>query len=221
MMKKLWLLLFALLLPLSACGPIYNTEYTLVPPKSTDGRMCVRSCGQERTYCRQLCQMDKQACLHDARERAKIDYHAYVRRQNAEKKPVKRSPSDFDRSYACGTSSCESRCESDHRGCYRDCGGQVIAKEVCIMGCDQIPPKAPAQSAALPQTPKPTTSPMASHAPLCRPGTQVEVLFEDEWYEAVVTGPLRPDGRCPIHYEGYGNEEDELVGPKRLRPRQG
>lgn len=215
MTKNFWLLLFALLLPLSACGPIYTTEYSFVPPKSAEGRMCVQSCGQGQAYCRHLCQMDKHACVQDARDRAMDDYRAYVRRQNAEKKPIKRNPSDFDRSYACGTSSCESRCESDRRECYRDCGGQVIAREVCTMGCDQIPP----QPAALPYSPKPARV-AAPHAPLCQTGEEVEVLYEDDWYEAVVTGPLRPDGRCPIHYEGYDEDEDEAVWPKRLRPRQ-
>ena len=59
---------------------------------------------------------------------------------------------------------------------------------------------------------------VSSHAPLCQPGQRVEAYSDGEWYEAVVKGPLRSDGRCPVHYEGYDDEDDENVPPKNLRP---
>lgn len=213
MLKQFWMLLFAALLPLSACGPLYTTKYTMVPPPTSEGRMCVQQCSQARAYCRQGCKIEKMECSQDARDRAMRDYRAYVRRQQAENKPVRKSPSDFEYSY-CSTSSCDQQCEDDHRGCYTDCGGQVIARQVCTAFCDQAP-RQPQFTAAPVVKPLPGTN---AYTPLCRPGERVEVLSDGEWYDAVVTAPLQADGRCPIHYDGYDEDEDEAVGPKRLRP---
>lgn len=64
------------------------------------------------------------------------------------------------------------------------------------------------------RAPKPDAAP---DAPLCRPGAAVQVLWEGDWYAARVKGPVRKDGRCPVHYDGYGAEDDEAVTPDRLR----
>ncbi|WP_448206825.1 hypothetical protein [Azospirillum sp. sgz302134] len=212
MLKQICALLFLLLLPLSACGPMYDTQYTMVPPRSAEGRMCVMSCQQGQNFCRQSCQMEQQSCRADARERAMMDYRAYVHTQTVERKPIKKSPSDFERS--CSTSSCESRCESDHRQCYVDCGGQVIARQVCTFNCDKVPPPQSVRVA-------PGYAPQAAEslqAPLCQPGQRVEARSDGEWYEAVVKAPLRSNGRCPVHFVGYGDDDDENVLPRNLRP---
>lgn len=224
MLKQIWALLFVLLLPLSACGPMYETQYTMVPPKTAEGRMCVMNCQQGRNLCRQSCKIDEQSCRAEARARAAEDYRAYVHAQQVEKKPIKKSPRDFEYAYGCGTSSCERECDTDHRQCYTSCGGQVISRRVCTSSCDQVSAKESASTAtrsAPMSTPSmgPATGKSASaYAPLCQPGQRVEAYSDGEWYEATVKAPARSNGRCPVHFEGYDDEDDEDVLPRNLRP---
>ncbi len=231
-MLRLLTLCLGLIALLSACGPIYETQYSMIPPTSAQGRLCVSQCQQERSMCRQSCTMQEQTCRAEARSRAAYDYEAYVRRQTAEKQPIKKRVSDFENSYGCGNSSCHDRCESNYRDCFGGvCGGQVIANRVCTMFCDQQGSSAPAMTPA-PSSGGQNTVPLSSlsgstsgSAPtsgsrtLCSRGMQVEVQWQGDWYPAVVTGAQRSDGRCPVHYEGYGAEDDESVSLNRIRPR--
>ncbi len=227
-MSRLLSLCLGLLALLSACGPIYETQYSLIPPSSVEGRRCVGQCQQNRTICRQSCTISQQACVNDARTRALYEYQAYVARQTAEKKPVKKSVSDFEHSYGCSSNSCEDRCEANYRDCFGGlCGGQITAQRVCTMFCDQQPKAAPVLSPVPPAGAAPVPGPMSSPQPppmsddrsLCRSGMQIEVQWKGDWYPATVAGPARSDGRCPVHYEGYGKEDDEAVSLKRIRPR--
>lgn len=231
-MSRLFALCLTLLALLAGCGPMYETQYSFTPPSSPEGRMCVSQCQNSRTMCRQSCSMEQQACRNEARSRAMIEYQAYANKQIANKQPVKKSPSDFEYYSSCGTSSCESRCEADYRSCFADvCGGRITSRQVCTAFCDQAPAAAPARPAAsggvaLSPTPPQQNYAQQSYAPqaapdqslLCRQGLRVEVLSEGEWYPAVVKGSLRSDGRCPIHYEDYGSEDDEQVSLNRIRP---
>ncbi|MBP2228041.1 hypothetical protein J2847_001323 [Azospirillum agricola] len=223
-MRRLLLLCLGLLALLTACGPIYDTQYSLIPPTSIEGRNCVSQCQQNRSICRQTCTIGQQSCLNEARSRALYEYQAYVERQTAEKKPIKRSISSFENTYACGANSCEQRCDADYRDCFGSvCGGQVIAQKVCTAFCDQPPAAtAPALAAAPPaaMTGGPMSVPAApDDRSLCRRGMRVEVQWKGDWYPATVKGPLRGDGRCPIHYDEYGSEDDEAVSLQRIRPR--
>lgn len=217
-MTRLLTLCLGLLTFLSACGPIYDTQYSLIPPTSVEGRRCVGQCQQNRNICRQSCTISQQACLNDSRTRALYEYQAYVSRQTAEKQPIKKSVSDFERSYGCSANSCEERCEANYRDCFGGlCGGRVVTQKVCTAFCDEAPrgaaPSAPAS------TPASTPAPPAAGQSLCSRGMQVEVQWKGDWYPATVTGPARSDGRCPVHYEDYGDEDDEAVPLKRIRPR--
>lgn len=49
-------------------------------------------------------------------------------------------------------------------------------------------------------------------------GTEVEVEWKDEWYPARVLE--EEDGVHLVRYDGYGEEWDEWVGGRRIRPRQ-
>jgi hypothetical protein len=49
-------------------------------------------------------------------------------------------------------------------------------------------------------------------------GDRVSVEFHRHHYPAVVVGIVGPE-RYRVHYEGYGNEWDENVGPERIRPK--
>ncbi|BAI71243.1 hypothetical protein AZL_006050 [Azospirillum sp. B510] len=234
-MLRLLTLCLAVMALLSACGPIYETQYSLIPPTSAEGRLCVNQCQQNRNYCRQNCGMSQQACVNEARSRALYEYQAYVNRQQAEKKPIKKSVGDFDSSYSCGNSSCEARCDADYRDCFGgSCGGQVIAKTVCTAFCDQEKPAAspaPALSPIPPggvpspgqaprmQAPAGTGGDYPAGASLCQPGMRVQVESEGDWFPATVKDQPRADGRCPIHYDDYGAEDDEAVSLRRIRPR--
>ncbi|CAO3413354.1 agenet domain-containing protein [Azospirillum doebereinerae] len=237
-MSRLLSLCLGVLALLSACGPIYDTQYSLVPPTSVEGRRCVGQCQQNRTICRQSCSISQQSCLNEARNHAFYKYQDYVDHQREKKKPIKKSVHDFEDTYACNANSCESRCEADYRDCFGGaCGGQVTAQTVCTAFCDEKPrgvppalfPTAPgvANGAALSG---PMSAPMSAPAPtptpedaddrsLCRKGRKVEVQSKGDWYSATVKGPLRSNGRCHVHYDGYGSEDDESVSLKRIRPR--
>ena len=54
---------------------------------------------------------------------------------------------------------------------------------------------------------------------VCAPGNPIEARSEGAWYPAVVLDPLR-DGRCFIHYDGYGSDDDEALGPNDIRSRR-
>ncbi|RAU21443.1 hypothetical protein CU669_13535 [Paramagnetospirillum kuznetsovii] len=56
-------------------------------------------------------------------------------------------------------------------------------------------------------------------ASACVPGAQIEALSEGAWYPAVVLDPLR-DGRCFIHYDGYGSDDDEALSAREIRSRR-
>jgi hypothetical protein len=49
-------------------------------------------------------------------------------------------------------------------------------------------------------------------------GDRVSAQWHNHWYPAVIVGVVGPE-RYRIHYEGYGNEWDENVGPERIKPR--
>lgn len=56
-------------------------------------------------------------------------------------------------------------------------------------------------------------------SPLCVPGAKLEALSEGAWYPVTVLDPLR-DGRCFIHYDSYGSDDDEAVTSKLIRARR-
>lgn len=54
---------------------------------------------------------------------------------------------------------------------------------------------------------------------VCVPGALVEAWSEGAWYPAVVLDPLR-DGRCFVHYDDYGSDDDEALASKHVRSRR-
>lgn len=43
--------------------------------------------------------------------------------------------------------------------------------------------------------------------------------MEGRLVSATVKDHPRKDGRCPVHYDDFGSEDDELVALRRIRPR--
>lgn len=55
----------------------------------------------------------------------------------------------------------------------------------------------------------------AAPALACDPGDKAQVLWKGSWYPATA---LKAKGsECYIHYDGYGSNWDEWVGPDRIR----
>jgi len=51
-------------------------------------------------------------------------------------------------------------------------------------------------------------------------GDRIQVMWKGKLYPAAVTAVM-PNNQVKIHYEGYGNEWDEVVGPDRIKGRTG
>lgn len=135
-MKQVRLFLFAVLLAVAGCGPIYETQYTLIPPNRPDAPICLNQCQQIMQYCRRTCSLEEKSCLNYERERARDAFRDYVHERRAEGKPIKRKVSDFEQTWKCRDSSCDQRCGEDYRSCFAGCGGKVEARQVCTMFCE-------------------------------------------------------------------------------------
>ncbi len=135
------------LLALAACGPIYDTDYSFIPPGDTGGRMCVNDCLQQKAYCenraemrRRDAEMRRERCLADARDEAEYAYRRYKRERRADNKPIKKTPHDFMRSSYCpSVPYADDSCEEYHRICYVNCGGRVLETKTCVLNCGQVP----------------------------------------------------------------------------------
>lgn len=116
--KLSMLIILAILAYLSVgCSPIYNTEYSLTPPSSSEGRMCVRNCNRDRASC----EKSVEARLDSCQRRTEQECEG---RQDCDKL-----------SNSCGVEDYDS-CEVQYRSCYQSCGGTVKSEKVCVMGCD-------------------------------------------------------------------------------------
>lgn len=105
---------------LTACGPIYDTKYSYVPPKDTTGIMCVTSCGMTRSNCQQMEFMNKERC----EERHEDDYR-WCLKHNDKK----------DDCYRTSCSSNTEHCTEEYNTCYQSCGGTINSQQVCTAFC--------------------------------------------------------------------------------------
>jgi len=212
-------LLVAATLLVVGCGPIYETQYQMIPPADPQGRMCAAQCLQTRDYCRENCEMSSRECVDRARRRARHDYDDYVRERRAKNLSLKRDRESFVNTWECGASSCQSQCGETYRQCFSICGGQVNAQKVCTAFCEPPPSliMSPAPAAAK-SAPAPSGKAGALRS-LCVRGARVQAYSDGEWYDAVVKAAPLPDGGCMVHYDDYPSEDDETVPPTMLRPR--
>lgn len=119
---------------ITACGPVYESQYTLIPPKSDVSKMCTSQCIQTKSFCEQGCRAENDNCKLRAQQSALYEYNEYKSEQVRIGQPVSKTIRDFDRSYSC-SNSCN--CESTYRDCFSACGGQVIENKVCVAFCDK------------------------------------------------------------------------------------
>ncbi len=120
--KNFFKLLFIILIPnlLTACGPIYSTSYSYLPPRSSQGMMCISNCTSAQGNCEQLEELKDQNC----RQQAEFAYQLCKNRGEKD----------------CYHSSCYSS-RSDHctyrfNECYQSCGGTVTPQRVCTAFCN-------------------------------------------------------------------------------------
>ena len=116
----------------TACGPVYETHYSYVSPKSWRGKQCVNRCLRDRSRCQSRCQRNNQSCRNTANLAAMPAYLSYVEQAKKNNDPVWKNVSDFA-DYSQCNSSCD--CESNYRQCFTNCGGDVIANTQCVAFC--------------------------------------------------------------------------------------
>lgn len=135
-MKKIFSLLLSLcaLLTLTACGPIYKTNYSYIPPQNGMGKMCAAQCVQGKNACQQSCEVTKNTCQLRAHQDALAKFQIYKQDRLRQGKKVALNVSAFDNSYSCNQSCA---CEDTFNTCYSTCGGQVITKKVCVAFCNK------------------------------------------------------------------------------------
>jgi predicted small lipoprotein YifL len=134
--RFLALVSLAALALLAACGPMYQTDYQVVPPQTETGRMCANNCLLSKSNCRNNCRMQSMQCQEIERLRARSDYYSYLDNQRRSGRPAQKTEGDFYRSYACDEGSCAEQCEGDYRICHVNCGGQMIPHTYCTAFCD-------------------------------------------------------------------------------------
>ena len=133
-MKKFGSLL--LLALVTACGPVYQTSYEVVPPQSETGRMCANNCLMLKQNCEQTCRIEEAHCTERARLMERNDYLEYVAVQTASGKPVKRSGPTSRRYYDCSQDACYAACAGNYNICHTNCGGQIIPHTTCTAFCE-------------------------------------------------------------------------------------
>ena len=115
-----------LVMAFSGCGPVYETNYSYVPPSDMSAQTCIFQCQNMKMQCEQLEQMQASRC-EDRGERERERCEREIRRKGKEPKW-----------YECGSTTCSvdyERCEMNYRSCYVACGGQVNAEQVCVFNC--------------------------------------------------------------------------------------
>lgn len=225
-MKQHWRITMVILVGLlvQACGPQFETRYSYAPPPTNAGKLCANQCQTVKNYCRRTCSAEESSCKAQQQSRAQQEYNQYVKRQQAAKREIERTQSSFMSYGACAARTCNETCEADFRICYSTCGGEVRESVICTSGCEDvqsfqsfqpIQPTGDTRSYR-PAPPVQQERDVATNS-LCQTGAKVEVFSDGEWYRAKVKAPPLRNGRCPVHYIGYDDSEDENVPLNKMR----
>jgi hypothetical protein len=104
------------------CGPIYNTQYNYIPPRSSAGIMCINTCEVNKSNCEHIQELKKDNCEY----RSELDYRWCLDHA---------SPEHKEHCYRrlCGGNSF--RCNAEYNRCYQGCGGVVEQQTVCVAFC--------------------------------------------------------------------------------------
>ncbi len=226
-MKQYWRITMVILVGLlvQACGPQFETRYSYAPPPTNAGKLCATQCQTVKNYCRRTCRAEEGSCEAQQQSRAQQEYNQYAKRQQAAKREIERTPSSFLSYGACDAEMCNENCETDFRICYSTCGGEVRESVICTSGCEDVQSIQTIQPAGRTEAPRPSYRPAppvldernVEASSLCRKGAKVEVFSDGDWYRAKVKAPPLRNGRCPVHYIGYDDSEDENVPLNKMR----
>ena len=137
MMQRLLLIGFFTFLVgmLSACAPVYKTQYKYIPPSSKMGNMCVSQCVQSKSMCQQMCEMRKETCRMRVQREGRAQYETYKEEQKRGGWSIMKDVSDFTDTQGCDNTPCG--CTETFNTCYGACGGQVLERKVCVAFCDK------------------------------------------------------------------------------------
>jgi hypothetical protein len=122
---------------ITACGPVYQTDYQIVPPQDNMGRMCANNCLLSMQNCQQTCRIEESHCTERARLMERNEYLEYVTVQTASGKPVKRNAPTARRYYDCSQDACYGSCTNSYHICHTNCGGQIVPHTYCTAFCEQ------------------------------------------------------------------------------------
>lgn len=121
----------SLLLPLLvACGPIYRTDYSYIPPESASGRQCLNQCLGMQSMCRATAENRASQSNAACQQSALLKYTTCLATARSDQERGRCSSSSY-----CNESANYSRCDAEYRMCYQNCGGEVLSRQVCVMGC--------------------------------------------------------------------------------------
>ena len=140
------LCLLALMLGACSSDPVYRTQYDLTQPTSSSGKQCVVGCETNRLLCEQRndervarCQEQAEVAFNNCEADAKTRLDAcYADLKNRYGSVWNKYASNCQ-TYGSGcyrtTCSTQSSCDKGYRGCFGNCGGQVVPRSVCVRNC--------------------------------------------------------------------------------------
>lgn len=134
MTRILTLLLLAI--TITACGPVYKTEYRFQTPPTQQGKVCANNCLDKMEACKANCRTSIAECKRIKSLEAENAYLHYVNERRADGKEVEKTKRSFENFSGCNLK-CEEGCESVHRICHSNCGGNVVEHRYCTAFCDQ------------------------------------------------------------------------------------
>lgn len=133
MLKLNWIFFIFLAISLTACGPVYKTKYSHIPPTNSVVKKCVARCASVNSHCMMQCKLSYRECRQDAHRLAVVKYETYRQAQLIHAQPIEKKLTDFE-----STSQCHMNCQCDTHfdGCFKTCGGELKPYKVCMAFCD-------------------------------------------------------------------------------------
>lgn len=141
------LCLFALALGGCSSDPVYRTQYDLIQPTSNSGKQCVVGCETNRLLCEQrnddrITRCEEQAdrkfnnCEADAKVRLDSCNADLKRRYGSAWTKYATNCSAYGSGCYRDVCSTRSSCDTGHRACFGNCGGEVKSRSVCVRNCN-------------------------------------------------------------------------------------
>lgn len=145
MILRLLLLIFVSL-NIVSCGPVYTTEYEIIPPQTEIGSICANNCLLLKANCESQCRERADYCHHikdlEAQNRfllekaiansstSKSNYGLGSKWESYDSLP------SYDRYNSCSESKCSDDCTTHYLICHKNCGGEIITRTKCTAFCN-------------------------------------------------------------------------------------